>query len=105
MQPANRKGAIDRSIVAFGKHKGKAWSEVIIFDPSYILWAYENVKNFSLDSAIRSEVKAKKELVQKMKDEIDIGEIAHIIPNDYIEDDYDYHCFDIDSGGRFFGDS
>jgi hypothetical protein len=40
-----------------------------------------------------------------MKDEIDIGEIAHIIPNDYIEDDYDYHCFDIDSGGRFFGDS
>ena len=35
--------------VDFGKHRNKTWKTVILEDPDYIQWAFDNIQNFSLD--------------------------------------------------------
>ena len=34
--------------ITFGKYKGKTWDEVSDIDPSYVLWAVDNVKEVKL---------------------------------------------------------
>ena len=96
-------------MITFGKYKGKEWSYVILFDPSYILWAYRNIDNFSLDTAIREELSRSPEKTIQEKQyedyEADRHTKAHILENEAYDDEYDMDCFDVDSAGRFFGDS
>jgi hypothetical protein len=35
--------------VDFGKHRMKTWETVILEDPEYIRWAFDNIPNFFLD--------------------------------------------------------
>jgi hypothetical protein len=105
MKPAARKDKLDKSTVVFGKHKGKKWSYVIVFDPSYILWAYKHVKNFSLDSAIRHEFNLSKSDPPVCIEEADKYTTEHILANEYLDDEFDADYFDIETNGRFFGDS
>lgn len=47
-------------VFTFGKHKGKTVKEVMETDPSYLLWADENVDGFKLSDYLRD--KAEEEL-------------------------------------------
>lgn len=40
-------------IFTFGKHKGKTVKEVMFEDPSYLLWADDNVEGFELSDYLR----------------------------------------------------
>lgn len=39
--------------MAFGKYKGKTVKEVMYEDPSYLLWADDNVEGFELSDYLR----------------------------------------------------
>lgn len=43
-------------IFTFGKHKGKTLKEVMYEDPSYLLWADDNVDGFELSDYLRDKV-------------------------------------------------
>lgn len=40
----------DNSVVGFGQYKNKTWNDVAEINPSYIVWAHENVTNRTLCS-------------------------------------------------------
>lgn len=40
-------------IFTFGKHKGKTVKEIMFEDPSYLLWADDNVEGFQLSDYLR----------------------------------------------------
>ncbi len=42
-----------KTIMTFGKHKGKTVKEVMETDASYLLWADENVQGFELSNYLR----------------------------------------------------
>lgn len=42
-----------KHIMTFGKYKGKTVKEVIFEDPSYLLWADDNVEGFELSDYLR----------------------------------------------------
>ncbi len=42
-----------KTIMSFGKHKGKTVKEVMETDPSYLLWADDNVEGFELSDYLR----------------------------------------------------
>lgn len=42
----------ENSKMTFGKHKGKTLTQVMVIDPSYLLWAHENVDFFKLDDRL-----------------------------------------------------
>lgn len=35
--------------IDFGKYRMRTWEDVILEDPEYIQWAFDNIKNFFLD--------------------------------------------------------
>ena len=43
------------SIIKFGKHKGKTICFILNEDPSYLVWASENIKSFKLEQDILDE--------------------------------------------------
>lgn len=40
-------------IFTFGKHKGKTVKQVMFEDPSYLLWADDNIEGFELSDYLR----------------------------------------------------
>lgn len=44
---------IYKYIFTFGKHKGKTVKQVMEEDPSYLLWADDNVEGFELSNYLR----------------------------------------------------
>ncbi len=42
-----------KTVFTFGKHKGKTVKEVLFEDPSYLLWADDNVEGFDLSDYLR----------------------------------------------------
>lgn len=46
--------------MAFGRHKGFTVGEVLDQNPSYLVWAYENVESFTLSSPVLTEAYKRK---------------------------------------------
>ena len=42
-----------KTVFTFGKHKGKTVKQVMEVDPSYLLWADNNVEGFELSDYLR----------------------------------------------------
>ena len=42
--------------LGFGKYKGQPVEDVLTEDPSYLLWAMENVASFEVDKALQDEI-------------------------------------------------
>lgn len=81
------------SIVTFGKHKGERLGDVILSDPDYLIWLYENAQNQNLVSVelynkIKKQTK-KNTYISRNDKFIDYQLDNHL--NDYC--DFDDECF------------
>jgi hypothetical protein len=52
-----KKHYVYKTILPFGKYKGKAVEDILFFDPGWLVWAAENVKGFDLDEEIYEEAR------------------------------------------------
>lgn len=57
-----------KTIVTFGKHKGKTLDEISDTDPSYICWLKENVKTIKISKSLAEDCER---VVREQKDRID----------------------------------
>lgn len=44
------------TLLDFGKHRGRPVEDVLEDDPSYLLWALENVHRFEVDKALQDAI-------------------------------------------------
>jgi len=56
-----------KSIIPFGKHKGKTIKNIISKDPQYLYWACENIESFALTTKAQEALPDKKETVAYLK--------------------------------------
>ena len=57
-----------KTIITFGKHKGKTLDEISDTDPSYICWLKENVKTIKISKSLAEDCER---VVREQKDRID----------------------------------
>ena len=79
----NRKGL--KHVMNFGKYKGWTVEDLVIVNPSYLLWADENVSWFKL----------KWQVVEKAMEEL-TDQLLRRETHRFIRENYSYHYYDDD---------